>query len=270
MPTSEDQHDNSPAAPSIAPIRVKCPHCGQPIDVVPVAAAAPAEASASRPQATRSPAVRLGRLAFDVIVQRRIFPLADTLERTRTCPENSAERLGQRPWRMILALAAVILFIGAALVWWGHPTTGAAPSLPVNSASVPASTQETGVSPARSAIIDTLTRYNSAETEAAALLSIEPLLPFIDPGGPFAQRQAAYLAERRRRNAPHRAILLRWAIGEIDVNGTTATAITQETWSNQEAGAVASEQATVRVTYTLRQDSATGRWLIVESSQQPL
>ncbi len=54
------------------------------------------------------------------------------------------------------------------------------------------------------------------------------------------------------------------------VNGANATIVTQETWSNQEAGAVAPEQATVRVTYTLRWDAAAGRWLIVESEQMVL
>jgi hypothetical protein len=39
--------------------------------------------------------------------------------------------------------------------------------------------------------------------------------------------------------APPRSILVRWGIGAITVNGDTATAVTQETWSNQEAGAVA-------------------------------
>jgi len=38
------------------------------------------------------------------------------------------------------------------------------------------------------AIIDTLTRYNRAESEAAALLTLEPLRPFIEPNGAFAQR----------------------------------------------------------------------------------
>jgi len=52
--------------------------------------------------------------------------------------------------------------------------------------------------------------------------------------------------------------------------GDSATAVTQETWSNQEAGATAPEQATVRVTYTLLLDAAAGRWLIVESGQMLL
>lgn len=59
---------------------------------------------------------------------------------------------------------------------------------------------------------------------------------------------------------------MRGGIGAIAINGDTATTITQETWSCQEAGAVAPEQATVRVTCTLRCDAA-GRWLIVTSER---
>lgn len=70
------------------------------------------------------------------------------------------------------------------------------------------------------------------------------IAPYLAPEGPFAARRAAELAERQRRNAPHRSILVRWGGGAITVNGDTATAVTQETWSNQEAGAVAPEQAT--------------------------
>jgi hypothetical protein len=77
----------------------------------------------------------------------------------------------------------------------------------------------------------------------------------------------AQLTERQRRNAPHRSILVRWAVGPITIVGTTATVVTQETWSNQEAGAVAPEQATVRVTYTLHWDASADRWLIVASEQ---
>jgi hypothetical protein len=93
------------------------------------------------------------------------------------------------------------------------------------------------------AIIDTLTRYHTAETEAAALLRIEPIQSYLDPGGSFAKRRATELAGRQRQNTPHRSILLRWGIGDIIVNDATATVVTQETWSNQEAGAVAPELA---------------------------
>jgi hypothetical protein len=104
-----------------------------------------------------------------------------------------------------------------------------------------------------------LTRYNAAESEASALLLIDPIQPYLAPEGPFAARRASELAERQRRNVPHRSILVRWGIGEITVNGDTMTAVTQETWSNQEAGTVAPEQATVRVTYTLRWDATARR-----------
>ncbi|PDV99286.1 hypothetical protein A9Q02_13070 [Candidatus Chloroploca asiatica] len=51
------------------------------------------------------------------------------------------------------------------------------------------------------------------------------------------------------------------------IGAITITVVTQETWSNQEAGAVAPEQATVRVTSTLRWDAGMGRWLMVASEQ---
>lgn len=149
-------------------------------------------------------------------------------------------------------------------MWWGRPS--ATPGATVATPTVPSSNSTA----TEAAILDTLTRYNRAESEAAARLSIEPLRPFIDPSGPFAQRRAAQLAERQQRNAPHRTVLVRWAVGQIAVEGTTATVVTQETWSNQEAGAVAPEQATVRVTYTLRWDATTGRWVIVNTNQIPL
>ncbi|MEI8305428.1 MAG: hypothetical protein WCF99_00050 [Chloroflexales bacterium] len=115
-----------------------------------------------------------------------------------------------------------------------------------------------------------LRRYSAVEIEAVASLRIDPLTPYLAPDNPFATRRAAEIAERQRQRAPHRSILVRWGIGVITVSGDTATAVTQETWSNQEAGAVAAEQATVRVTYTLRWDTAARRWLIVDTSQMPL
>jgi hypothetical protein len=166
---------------------------------------------------------------------------------------------------VVLLMAAVVV----ALIVWGRP--GATNASPVGS--VPATTaavNRADIAAQEAAIRETLMSYNAAETEAAALLRIDPLTPYLAPEGPFAARRAAELAERQRRNAPHRSILVRWGIGAITVNGDTATAVTQETWSNQEAGAIAPEQATVRVTYTLRWDAVAGRWLIVETSQMLL
>lgn len=170
----------------------------------------------------------------------------------------------------IIGLIALMLLVGGTAIWWGRSApqaiSSAATQTPVAAVSrAPGATEAD-----RAAIIATLSGYNRAETEAAAVLSIEPLLPFIEPTSTFATQRAAHLAERRQQNAPHRTILVRWAIGEIRVAGTTALVVTQETWSNQEAGAAAAEQATVRVTYTLRQDQVTGRWLMVASSQVAL
>ena len=170
---------------------------------------------------------------------------------------------------MLLGVVLLMITVVVTLVLWGRPEA-AAPT-PAASAPVAVPTAHgTDNATQEAAIRDTLTRYNAAETEAAALLLIDPIQPYLAPEGSFAARRASELAERQRRNAPHRSILVRWGIGEITVNVESATAVTQETWSNQEAGATAPEQATVRVTYTLRWDTAAGRWLIVDTSQMPL
>ncbi|MEI8305554.1 MAG: hypothetical protein WCF99_00685 [Chloroflexales bacterium] len=204
----------------------------------------------------------MARLSRTVVraVQRRLFPFSSTVEPAAdTAPAAPPQR-----WGTITLIIAGIVLVGTLLMWWGHPITTPGATVPTPTVSSSNSTTT------EAAILDTLTRYNRAESEAAARLSIEPLRPFIDPSGPFAQRRAAQLAERQQRNAPHRTVLVRWAVGQIAVAGTTATVVTQETWSNQEAGAVAPEQATVRVTYTLRWDATAGRWLIVDTSQIPL
>jgi len=110
-------------------------------------------------------------------------------------------------------------FIGAVLMLWDRLGEAPADALTATPTGIAAPAE-----PATdTAIRDTLTRYNAAETEAAALLTIEPLRPFLDPCGPFATRRASELAERQRRSAPHRSLLVRWAIGAIKVNGDSAT-----------------------------------------------
>ncbi len=52
---------------------------------------------------------------------------------------------------------------------------------------------------------------------------------------------------------------MRRVIGAIRINRTTASVMTQETWSSLDAGAVAAEPMTVRVTYKLRWDAGVGR-----------
>jgi|GEM_PF-4637657 len=259
MSRSEHPSPAAPAgSPAPAPIRVTCPHCGQPLDVIPVRAAQP-PAGEPLPSQTASPMARLSRTVVRA-VQRRLFPLSSTLEPAA----DAAPAAPPQRWGTIALIIAGIVLVGALLMWWGRPS--ATPGATVATPTVPSSNSTA----TEAAILDTLTRYNRAESEAAARLSIEPLRPFIDPSGPFAQRRAAQLAERQQRNAPHRTVLVRWAVGQIAVEGTTATVVTQETWSNQEAGAVAPEQATVRVTYTLRWDATTGRWVIVNTNQIPL
>lgn len=166
---------------------------------------------------------------------------------------------------MLPGVALIMAAVIALLIVWGRPEVAAPPVSSVPDPTSPSNSAATAEQEA--AIRATLTGYNAAETEAAALLRIDPLTPYLAPEGPLAARRTAELAERQRRNAPHRSILVRWGIGAIAINGDTATAITQETWSNQEAGAVAPEQATVRVIYTLRWDAAAGRWLIVTSER---
>ena len=249
--------------PSIAPIRVTCPHCDQALDVVPprVTTASPDPRS---PEA--DPASRMGQLghAIHQVFAHRSGPFSAG---NAPLHENQAGAT-PRPWGRILLVVLGITIIGALLIWLGQPAGSTGTGNPASPTQAPLAAAAThSLIADKAAILDVLTSYQRAESEAAALLSIAPLQPFIDPNGPFAQRRLAQLAERERRTAPHRSILVRWAVGPITIVGTTATVVTQETWSNQEAGAVAPEQATVRVTYTLRWEAAADRWLIVESSQ---
>ncbi len=263
------------SSPRVAPIRVICPHCGNPLDVVPMMATL--STARTRPsEESESSAARMSRAALSAI-QHRLFPFSaaveDPHEQSGAATDSSTSR-SPRSWRMVLLVVLGIALIGALLIWLGQPAGAPARTSlpPMIQATTPARPSPSTRNPStdEAAILDTLTRYNSAESEAAALLTIEPLRPFMDPNGTFAQRRSAQLAERQRRNAPHRTILVRWAVGQMRVEGTMATIVTQETWSNQEAGAVAPEQATVRVTYTLRWDALAGKWLIVESEQMGL
>lgn len=273
--SGEHPRQSPDSAPRVAPIRVTCPHCGHPLDVVPMLATSPA-ADAGPNETATSPAERIGRAARSAL-KRRLFPFSAAVEHPREQDGQAASgpaTTSPRSWGSILLVVLGIAVIGALLIWLGQPAgaSGGAGSPPAAQATPPTleATNTSSLSADEAAILDTLTRYNSAESEAAALLTIEPLRPYMDPNGPFAQRRTTQLAERQRRNAPHRTILVRWAVGQITVTGTTATVVTQETWSNQEAGAVAPEQATVRITYTLRWEASASRWLIVESEQIPL
>lgn len=250
-------------------IRVNCPHCGHPLDVVPINTASPPPSH--RPP-TASPPVWAGRTILGGLVGR-LVPLSEPVGQALGAPPSPIDPDGStsisgRRW-MLLGVVLLMAAVVVTLILWGRPEA-TAPAPRSNTPAMTPAANGADIATQEAAIRDTLTRYNAAETEVAALLLIDPIRPYLAPEGPFAARRAAELAERQRRNAPHRSILVRWGIGAITVNGDTATAVTQETWSNQEAGAVAPEQATVRVTYTLRWEAKVGRWLIVETSQMPL
>jgi hypothetical protein len=243
------------------PFVTNCPHCGQPIDARPIV-----EAILDRIEAEEIDQPVFPWREVFANIGSRVFRGGFGVSTKQEQPEAPKVELS-RPRMIGLLLATLVAILIVVVLWWVWMPGGATSAVvPAPTPSVAPSTQAGSTA----AIIETLTGYNRAETEAAALLTIEPLRPYMDANGPFAQRRSAQLAERQRRNAPHRTILVRWAIGQISVAGTTVTVVTQETWSNQEAGAVAPEQATVRVTYTLRWEAAAGRWLIVESEQMPI
>lgn len=269
MATDVSQHTKQDTPSSVektdSPVRVACPSCGQVMHVVPVVPAAMrSEAGEVGNQAAERPfVITLGRMVYNLVRGRRAAPSDGT-----GVPRNGSGPLvdSRQRWATI-GLITLILVVGAAFIWLGRPARDTSVQTAVPAPTVAGSGPGGVAEATRAALIETLSGYNRAETEAAALLTIEPLLPFIDPTSPFAEARAGQLAQRRQQNAPHRTMLVRWAIGEIRVNGTTASVVTQETWSNQEVGVVAAEQATVRVSYVLRQDGPTGRWLIVESRQ---
>lgn len=258
MALSEERPDEAQIRPGASAVRVTCPHCGRLLDVVLLLAATPPAAAG-----TAGRVKDLGRTLLSAAQELRFLHGA----------AKDGAPTSDRPWRTILPAVLGIVVIAGLLIWLGRPSglpDGAYGAPGAIGQVEPVAAREPEQSADVAAIRDTLARYNRAESEAAAILSVEPLLPYLDPGGPFAERRRAELAERRRLGAPHRSALVRWSVGQITVTGSSATAVTQETWGNQEAGAVAPEQATVRVRYTLRWDAAAGRWLIVESEQLAL
>jgi hypothetical protein len=120
----------------------------------------------------------------------------------------------------------------------------------------------------QAALLAVIAQYNTAESQVAATLTLDPLLPLLDERGPLLARRTAELDQRRQSGARHTTHLLRWALGEmtLEPDGTTATLVMQETWENQEHRAVAPETATVRVTYILRRSTTRAPWRIVDAS----
>jgi hypothetical protein len=122
--------------------------------------------------------------------------------------------------------------------------------------------------PEQVALLAVIAQYNAADQQVAATLTLDPIHPFLDERGPLFARRSSEIRQRKVGSAPHATRLLRWAVGAItiDAAGTTATLVTQETWENQETGAVAPQTVTARVTYTLRRANAQAPWRIYDAT----
>lgn len=255
-------HDYQQTENTTAALRVDCQHCGQALHIV---TALPSQPPAA-PDQPHSPLVA----GFHQVLN--IFTTDTTVKHGPDAAFSSQlqtlAQMARRRWQVLIIFVVGAAILCFALFWPDAPLQLREAATPPAQAAAPSSAPLNDTT--RAAIIDTLTQYNRAETEAAALLSFAPLQPLLAPGSAVAERRAAQLAQRQQENAPHRTLLVRWAVGEITILGDTATVTTQETWSNQEADAVAPDQATVRVTYTLWWDEAAARWLIVESVQTAL
>lgn len=268
MPPSNQQAHAVPAK-----LRVLCPHCNEPIDLSNVVAPPNTSNTQNTPETT-SPFLMLGRASSCIFV-KHLFPVGSVFASSKVA--DIEDRVSwpaaiRSHWKFLIAFVAGIVMICLLLMFWGKPQVSSSENVAMPESINPASTASAQrVDEAtKPVILETLAQYNRAETEAGALLTMTPLEPLLVPDGPLAERRSKQVAERQQRKAPHRTLLLRWSIGEVRVSGDTAKVITQETWSNQEADAIAPEQATVRVTYTMHWDQTKQRWLIVDSNQMPL
>lgn len=186
----------------------------------------------------------------------RLFPIT---AQTSNRPEQPSA-----PNKRTFAHLLVPLAVLAALLVW----QALAPAAQSDRTAAPAGPKvTTAASSDVDAVIATIAQLNAAETQVAATLDIAPLTPYLDQDGPLLARRQAQLALRRARQAPHETRLLSWTVGEVAMRGGTATVATQEVWENREAGAAAPSRATVRVSYSLRRDETTGRWLVVDTQQ---
>jgi hypothetical protein len=172
-----------------------------------------------------------------------------------------------------------LALVGGWLIW--QSAAGSMLSTPMPAASITpiASALPAAATPALSqrltadqaAVLGVVARYNAADQQVAATLSLDPIRQVLDPAGPLFQCRSHDLAARGANSATHLTRLLRWAVGTIaiDVSGTTATIVTQETWQNQEREA-APQTATVRVSYTLRRINPQAPWLIYDATREIL
>ena len=245
-------------------IHALCPHCGGQIALVSHTPAPPAEECSPQLAPTRvpSPTARLARMAFE-----RLFPITHAIPQaaSTTQRETPHHRTSRRAHWMLMA--ATLLLVA---MWLFGETMLPNTTAPERSA-LPIPTLAPQLRPAASeqaALLAVVAQYNTAESQVAATLVLDPLLPLLDDRGPLLARRTAELDQRRQAGARHTTRLLRWAVGAmtLDTGETTATLVTQETWENQEHGAVAPQTATVRVTYTLRRSTARAPWRIADAS----
>jgi hypothetical protein len=208
----------------------------------------------------------------------RWFPITSALNRSEpvaSLPSPRSARVLSRWVRsalLFLPLALILLW----LLWQrvaGGAMPGASlapdPAMPTKVPVLIAPDMRTPpwFTPDHAAVLAVVIQYNAAEMQVAATLSLDSIRPFLDPSGPLIQRRSRELATRQTTDATHMTRLLRWAVGmiELDAAGRVATVVTQETWENQEAGATASQTATVRITYTLRRADIHSSWLIADA-----
>lgn len=185
-----------------------------------------------------------------------LFPLSQGLEQP-----------GPLGWVGLLVL--LIPLVAVAL--WALVGPRPAPAAPARPQPTTAASAPAGWTVEQQALLAVVAGYNTADPEAAATLSLDPLLPYLDPAGPLYAERAQALAARQASGQPYHVRLLRWGVGAITVDPaqTTGTVTTQETWEGTAAGA-APQTVTVRVVYTLKRATTADQWRIYAAERTDL
>jgi hypothetical protein len=262
----------TPRPPRTPQAHYTCPHCGGELALsAPALPPTATDPSISPGTALMSPtAPALGPLAQ--VVGRwldRLFPITRALRWPQPAlvapvPATGARARWGRWAPLLLSIAVILLWLILRAVT-GNSSTSAAPAPVASIPTIGAVRASPAVfSPEQAALLAVVAQYNAADQQVAVMLALDPIRPFLDERGPLLARRVQELTRRKQTNATHTTRLLRWAVGAItiDAAGTTATLVTQETWENQEAGAVAPSIATARVTYTLRRANTQMPWRI--------
>jgi hypothetical protein len=271
----------TPPTPRPPQARYTCPHCGGELDLSapalsPIATDPRVSADAAPMVPAAPPPGPLAHTAERLLVG--LFPVTGGLRRPQPALVTPPGAVGAwaRWGRRVLPL----LPLGLILLWLivravgGIPMASATPH--AGATPLPTPTPTIGAvlgslaapPPEQAAILAVVAQYNAADQQVAATQTLDAIRPFLDETGPLLTRRSQELEQRKQTGAAHTTRLLRWAVGAItiDAPGTTATLVTQETWENQEAGAVAPITATVRVTYTLRRATAHAPWRIYDAA----